>query len=64
MVIDLIFLKPQIMLTPFQIFNICQILDVKLPLMDEQIKGILKMIEIYENNYQAINFIANPENRK
>jgi hypothetical protein len=54
-------MNPKCILNPFQILKICQILDIRLPLIQGQVKGILKMIEIYENNYQAINFIANSQ---
>jgi hypothetical protein len=54
MAIDLLFLKPGIALSPFQLLQICQILHIHIPVIQGQITGILKMIEIYENNYQAI----------
>lgn len=55
-------MNPKCILNPFQILKICQILDINLPIIHKQVNGILKMIEIYENNYRAINYIANPEN--
>lgn len=55
-------MNPKCILSPFQILKICQMLNIHLPLIDSQIKGILKMIEIYEQNYQAINFATNLEN--
>jgi hypothetical protein len=44
MAIDLLFLKPKIVLSPLQLLRICQILDLQLPLINKEIKHTLSLI--------------------
>lgn len=54
MAIDLLFLKPGIALSPLQLLQICQVLHIHIPIIQGEITTILKMIEIFENNYRSI----------
>jgi hypothetical protein len=50
-------LNPLCILSLARILSICEILDLHLPLIDREIKSILRLIEIYENNRKEIELI-------